>query len=376
MSRSRELTALAALCVVLLSLTVASTASGQAPFPDPRGVDPAAPNPLRGLPLFVDHQQPAWRQWRYDTRKHRPHRAAQDWKIAREPKFQWFGRFNRAARSDVRGYIQRARSRHQVPLIATLRHQGRACNSHYTAGGRREDSRTRKWFRGFARAIGSARVVIAFEPDSLGTVNCLAKSRREARLSVLRYGVSQFAKLPNATVYLEGGASDWEPASRTAKLLRTIGVDKVRGFMLNVTHYEWTASNIRYGRKVSRLTGGKHFVISTAFNGRGPVHYRRHVGGKPRRINVWCNPLMRGLGSPPTTSTSDPLVDAYLWIGRPGYSGGKCNGGPLPVGTWWPKRALMFAKYATTWERPPAGTRFGLRGHHGLRAVAGPSNYP
>jgi endoglucanase len=221
-----------------------------------------------------------------------------------------------------------------------------------------------------ARGVGYSRAVIAFEPDSLGTVDCLRRSRRRARLRLLAYGVDVLSKNPNATIYLEGGASDWEPARRTARLLRIIGIRKVRGFMLNVTHYDWTANNIRYGLKVSAMTGGKPFVISTAYNGRGPVHYRRYSGPhRWRRINVWCNPLKRGLGPPPTTATAHRKVDAYLWIGRPGYSAGSCNGGPLPVGSWWPRRALMFSAYATTWLRPPAGTRFGHYKRYTLRRL-------
>jgi endoglucanase len=133
--------------------------------------------------------------------------------------------------------------------------------------------------------------------------------------------------------------------------------------MVNATHHDWTSANIRYGLEVSRLVGGKPFVVSTANNGRGPVHYRRWIDRSRhmwRRINVWCHPGMRGLGPEPTTVTANPKVDAYLWINRPGYSAGLCNGGPLPVGTWWPHRALMYARYATDWQSPPAGTRFGL----------------
>ena len=128
--------------------------------------------------------------------------------------------------------------------------------------------------------------------------------------------------------------------------------------MLNVTHYDWTANNIRYGLDISRRVGGKHFMISTSFNGRGPVRYKRWLNRRNniwRIANVWCHPLKRGLGIPPTTDTHSAKVDGYFWIGRPGYSGGKCNGGPLPIGSWWPERALMFAKNSTTWLRPPRG---------------------
>jgi len=255
-------------------------------------------------------------------------------------------------------------------LITVMRHQGKKCGNGYDGGGARQDARTRRWYEAFAQGVGSARVVIAFEPDSLGTIDCLKRSRRAARLGLLAYGVDVLSRLPRATVYLEGGASDWEPASRSARLLRIIGISKVRGFMLNVTHYDWTADNIRYGMKISRLTGGKHFIVSTAFNGRGPVHYRKYSGPhRWRGVNVWCHPLKRGLGPRPTTVTGNPQVDAFMWIGRPDYSGGSCNGGPMPVGSWWPKRARMFGKYATDWLRPPAGTRFGLFRHYSLKQL-------
>ncbi|HEU4841998.1 MAG TPA: glycoside hydrolase family 6 protein, partial [Ilumatobacteraceae bacterium] len=56
----------------------------------------------------------------------------------------------------------------------------------------------------------------------------------------------------------------------------------------------------------------------------------------------WCNPPGRGLGVVPTTSTGDALVDAFLWIKRPGESDGPCQGGP-PAGTWWRDYAVQLA---------------------------------
>jgi endoglucanase len=332
--------------------------------PDPRGIDPNSPNPLLGLSFYVDKKRhPAWRQYRWYRRKGKKWGESMMLKVASQPKFQWFGRWTRPARVAIRKHLKEAEEQQpgSVALVTVLRHQGRRCGNGYDGGGPKEDARTRAWYRGLANGIGTRRVVIAFEPDSLGTIDCLARHRRFARMKLLRYGVDVLSQLPNATIYLEGGASDWEPAARTAWQLRYIGIHKVRGFMLNVTHYDWTADNIRHGLELSGLTGGKPFIISTAFNGRGPVHYRKRVAGERRRINVWCHPLKRGLGPPPSTTTAHPKVDAYMWIGRPGYSGGSCNGGPLPVGTWWPERALMFAKYATDWLGPPAGTR---NGHH------------
>jgi endoglucanase len=337
----------------------------QRPPTDPRGVAPGSPNPLAGLTFFVDPTEPAWLKWRSFRRRGKNYSAAMMWKVASQPRFRWMGRWTRPRMATkIREFLNcvKVLQPGAVPLITVMRHQGKKCSKNYTAGGRREDARTRKWYRKFASAIGNERVVIAFEPDSLGTIDCLKRSRRRARMKMLAYGVKVMSRIPNATVYLEAGASDWESARRTAWQLRSIGIRRVRGFMLNVTHYDWTANNIRHGRRISRLTGGKHFIISTAFNGRGPVHVRSWISRSRniwRRINVWCHPLKRGLGPVPTTRTHDPKVDGYMWIGRPGYSGGSCNGGPLPVGRFWPERAIMFGEYATNWLRPPAGTRNG-----------------
>jgi len=327
------------------------------PGVDARGVDPAAPNPLRGLRWYVDPVEPAYRSYRSFFAQGRRHRAALMWQLAREPRFRWFGRWDHRVRRRVRNYLRCAAAVQPgaVPLMVVMRHQGKGCGGGYTGGGPAEDRRTRAWYRAFARAVGGARVVIGFEPDSLGTVDCLAPSRRDDRLKLLRYGVNVLSRLPGATIYLEAGASDWEPARRTAKQLRLIGIRKVRGFMLNATHHDWTRSNILHGLAIARRVGGKHFIVNTSFNGRGPIHIR---AGRTR--NVWCNPPNRGLGIAPTTSTGLSLVDAYMWVNRPGYSAGACNGGPTPVGSWWPERALMYARFRTSWLSPPRGTKNGF----------------
>jgi endoglucanase len=226
----------------------------QPPTTDPRGLDPASPNPLQGLRWFVDQTwAPQYSQYERYVRRGERGKASLVGRIALQPQFKWFGRWNENDRGgtagSIRNYLERAQEEQpgSVPQVVTLRHQGKSCHSRYTAGGAAEDARTRRWYEDFARGIGTGRVVIGFEPDSLGTIDCLSRSRRMARLNVLRYGVDVLSRLPNATIYLEGGASDWEPPARTAKQLRYIGISKVRGFMLNVTHYDWTANNIKHG---------------------------------------------------------------------------------------------------------------------------------
>jgi endoglucanase len=342
---------------------------------DVRAADPAAPNPLVGTKFFVDRMEPAYTQWARWKRQGEASKADTIWRLAREPRFRWFGRFTRPRmQKKVRGFLDRVQCDQPgaVPLMVVMRHQGRDCTGGYLGGGVAEDRRTMKWYEDFAEAVGDARVVIAFEPDSLGTIDCLARHRRDDRLRMLRHGVDVLSQLPNATIYLEGGAADWENASRTAKQLRAIGIHKVRGFTLNVTHHSWTRDNVRHGLQLSRLTGGKHFIVNTSYNGRGPLHYKKWIDKSKhmwRRINVWCHPGLRGLGPAPTTATSHSKVDAYMYINRPGYSAGACNGGPLPIGTWWPERGLMYARYATDWEGPPRGTKHGHFKRYSLRAL-------
>jgi endoglucanase len=377
------------LLLVATAVVACAPAVASAQTVDPRGVDPASPNPLVGLPWFVDKTwAPQYIQYQRYARRGQSGKAALLGKVALQPQFKWYGRWNENDKGGTygaaRNYVERVEEEQpgSVPQIVVMRHQGKACHSRYTAGGAGEDARTRRWYDQFAAGIGDARVVIGFEPDSLGTLDCLAFSRRKARLDTLRYGVDVFSKLPNATVYLEAGASDWEPAARTAKQLNYIGIAKVRGFMLNVTHKDWTAANVKHGLEISRLTGGKHFIVNTSENGRGPVHYRRWISrGDPkiwRRVNVWCHAQKRGLGPAPSTLTLRPeVVDAYLYVNRPGYSAGSCNGGPLPIGSWWADRALDLARHATEWEREPRGFSLGWpRGQYTVRQLAGDQYIP
>ncbi|MDQ3719586.1 MAG: glycoside hydrolase family 6 protein, partial [Actinomycetota bacterium] len=247
-----------------------------------------------------------------------------------------------------------------VAGITVLNHVGERCKGRYDAGGRRENRRYRRWIDAFVQGVGNARVIIGFEPDSLGTLKCLVPAARRARLRNMSYGVDKLAKLPNATVYVEATASDWRPAREVARYLRAVNIRKVRGFMLNATHLDFTSRNVRYGQRLSRMVGGKSFVVNTDENGSGRQTYRR-FNRRTRKFdffNVFCNPTNSSLGHPPTTTRDlngnalPRKVDGYLWISRPAASAGSCRqypgryamrGGPN-AGTFWLKRALILAE--------------------------------
>jgi len=120
-------------------------------------------------------------------------------------------------------------------------------------------------------------------------------------------------------------------------------VAKIQGFFLNSTHFDWTTKEIRYGEEISRLTGGKHFVVNTAENGRGPLVPENRV---KNGNEVLCNPQNLGLGPVPTADTGFRNVDAFAWIANPGKSGGQCRPGAPKTGNFWLALALELVRNA------------------------------
>jgi endoglucanase len=200
-----------------------------------------------------------------------------------------------------------------------------------------------KWIQSLAQGVGSYRAIMFLEMDSLITVGCLSHHGLQVRLQELHDAVNILSKVPHLVVYMDAGAADAIPAPQEASMLRAAGVKEIQGFFLNSTHFDWTSKEIRYGNQLSRMTGGRHFVVNTAENGAGPLipHNRVKNGNE-----VLCNPPNRGLGPKPTFSTGFRNVDAFAWIANPGKSGGECRPGAPKTGIFWPKLALELVRHA------------------------------
>jgi endoglucanase len=194
-----------------------------------------------------------------------------------------------------------------------------------------------------ARATDHRPAVFLLELDAIGSSGCI---HRVGSLPTwerdLRYEVRKIASLPHTVVYLEAGYSDANGPRYTARVLNASGVRRIRGFYTNDTHLNWTIKEIRWAKKISRLTHGAHFIVNTAQNGNGP---KRNPHPVTQGNEDLCNPPGRALGPPPTTATGFALVDALLWTSPPGNSSGRCNGGPSS-GTFWPARAIGLAARA------------------------------
>lgn len=227
-----------------------------------------------------------------------------------------------------------------LPVYVAYNLPGRDCGQ-YSAGGSKNAETYKQWITNFAHGLGSRKAVVILEPDGLGLLTkCLSEKDQELRLSLYRFAVETFNALPHTYVYIDAGHSAWMQVEEAATRLKGAGVELAQGFALNVSNYRATDELIQYGKQISALVGGKHFVIDTSRNGNGPP-----VVSDPSSEASWCNPPGRALGTPPTTTTADPLCDAYLWLKKPGESDGSCNGGPK-AGAWWNEQALELARNA------------------------------
>ncbi|MBO0701587.1 MAG: glycoside hydrolase family 6 protein [Candidatus Dormibacteraeota bacterium] len=244
------------------------------------------------------------------------------------------------------------------------------------------------------------------------------------RYTELNQAVDRLEKQPNVSVYLDGTHSAWLNVADASSRLVAAGVQRAQGFFLNVSNFQFTPNLRQYGTWISdcityatavkqgdfsscpdqywnggpsnnfngvalspygawsndaaqqdlntsgeneryaTMLGGTqpttHFVIDTSRNGQGP--WQPTISTPDPQD--WCNPPGRGLGTAPTASTGNALVDAYLWIKVPGESDGQCNRGVSgssvdPVwaaitgnqsfvdpaaGKWFPQEALQLAR--------------------------------
>lgn len=261
--------------------------------------------------------------------------------LAAQPQADWFGEWSGDIRQAVNRRVTTIMHAGALPVLVAYNIPARDCGS-YSAGGANSPAGYRDWIREFGAGIGSYPAVVILEPDALAQVTCLrSETDREMRYQLLTEAVEALEALPNVDVYVDAGHSRWVPVGEMAARLQKVGVTRAAGFSLNVSNFQETADLIEYGRRVSEKIDGEHpvhFVIDTSRNGNGPL--------PPDGNNQeWCNPPGRALGTPPTVNTADPLVDAYLWIKRPGESDGTCRGGPQ-AGSWWPAYALELVRAA------------------------------
>jgi endoglucanase len=314
-------------------------ASGGVPVSKtPKAAPRPGENPFAGAAFYVDHQSNAARQVETWRTSH-PDDAAAIEKIASQPKADWFGDWNPNIELAADQRVTEITRTGGLPVMIVYNVPNRDCGQ-YSRGGAKAPGMYKAWIRNLAKGIDDRRAVAVLEPDALPLLKkCLKPADQQARLDLVRFAVETLKTNPGTAVYIDAGHSGWIEPPEMAERLKAGGIDRADGFSLNVSNYKSTADELRYGHELSRLLGGKHFIIDTSRNGNGAPDVQGDVEA------AWCNPDGRALGTPPTTNTGDPLVDAFFWLKPPGESDGRCNHGPA-AGAWWPDMALRLARGA------------------------------
>ncbi|MEU9410286.1 glycoside hydrolase family 6 protein [Streptomyces sp. NPDC048281] len=295
--------------------------------------------PKEADPFWVNPDSNAARQVKAYAKAGKDSDAEQIRKIAAQPTGEWIGPEN--PEQEARGFTEAAQKSDRTALLVLYDIPHRDCGQ-YSQGGAADGDAYRAWIDGVANGIQDRPATIVLEPDAVLHLvdGCTPARFAEERYDLLRGAITKLTSLKNTKVYLDAGNAGWGHPDQIYQSLQQAGVAQADGFAVNVSNFYSTQDSLTYGKQLSAKVGNKHFVIDTSRNGNGP-----YAGGDPEER--WCNPPGRSLGETPTTKTADPLVDAYLWVKRPGESDGTCKGGPQ-AGDWWPTYALKLAQGSQT----------------------------
>ena len=293
---------------------------------------------LGGQQLYVEPAGAAVEQVQAYVAEGKAADAALIRKIADRPVAAWFA-------DEAPGYPERAQQLvttaaavGRLPVLTLYHIPHRDCAGQ-SAGGASGPTAYTQWVASIAAALQGQRAVVILEPDAVAqsVQGCLSSKGRTERFALLGKAIDTLTANPGLTVYLDAGNPSWiTDTYAMSQALQKAGVARADGFALNVANFETTKSNVKYGTRLSHRLDGAHFVIDTSRNGNGPA-------AKTSSHGHWCNPPGRALGDVPTTKTGHALVDAYLWVKRPGESDGACGNGAPAAGQWWPRYALALA---------------------------------
>jgi len=260
-------------------------------------------------------------------------------RIADRPTATWLTSDPDAGYADARRVSRATAPDGSLPVLVAYNVPNRDCGQ-FSSGGAADIDAYLEWVGSFAAGVGRNPAVVILEPDALAHAleGCGGGQSADERQRLLSEAVDILKRQPELRVYVDAGNASWvTDVDALAAGLRASGVAQADGFALNVSNFETTERSVDFGTRLSRRLGGAHFVVDTSWNGNGPLE---STGADRASHADWCNPPGRRLGTPPTTDTGYPLVDALLWVKQPGDSDGTCGKGAPPAGEWYPELAL------------------------------------
>ncbi|MHA6779765.1 glycoside hydrolase family 6 protein [Pseudonocardia saturnea] len=319
-------------------LLVGAALLGGCSTPEP----PAAPVPTSPSGFYVDPATAAAAQVAQWAAEGRAGDAELVRRISEQPFPLWVTGDAEQVQAQTAEYVARAAAASARPLLVAYNIPHRDCGS-FSGGGAPDGDYYRAWVAALAAGLEGSGATVVLEPDAVPheLSGCVDGELRDERYELLGDAIDELTGA-GASVYLDAGNPGFvSDVDALAGALERSGVERAEGFALNVANFRTTQENVAFGTAISERLGGARFVIDTSRNGAGaPVE--EDIDGAPS----FCNPPGRALGAAPTTDTGYPLVDALLWVKRPGESDGACRPGEPEAGQWYPEYGLGLAERA------------------------------
>ncbi len=268
-------------------------------------------------------------------------------RIASVPQGTWFTQHNPdQVASQVDAVVSAAAAAGKIPILVVYNAPNRDCGNH-SSGGAPNHAAYRQWIDQVAAGLKGRPAYIILEPDVLPLMtNCMNQAQQQETQQSMAYAGQRLkAASSQARVYFDIGHSGWLPAHEAAnRLIGAQVTSSADGISTNVSNYNWTHDEVAYANAVLNAIGAPHLraIIDTSRNGNGPAPNAE-----------WCDPTGRAIGTPSTTQTGDPRIDAFLWVKLPGEADG-CAG---PAGQFLPQMAYDMAIAAgppPTTQPPPS----------------------
>ena len=235
-------------------------------------------------------------------------------RIASVPQGTWFAHHNPGQiTGQVDALMSAAQAAGKIPILVVYNAPGRDCGNH-SSGGAPSHSAYRSWIDEFAAGLKNRPAYIIVEPDLISLMSsCMQHVQQEVLETMAYAGKALKAGSSQARIYFDAGHSAWHSPAQMASWLQQADIsNSAHGIATNTSNYRWTADEVAYAKAVLSAIGNPSLraVIDTSRNGNGPAG------------NEWCDPSGRAIGTPSTTNTGDPMIDAFLWIKLPGEADG------------------------------------------------------
>jgi hypothetical protein len=264
-------------------------------------------------------------------------------KLALQPRALWLGPWWRVGQVRAEAALTVANNQHGNPNVLTEfatfelnPWETRTANGAWKGPvhGSWNVSSDEAWYRNMATGIGSARALVIEQVD----LPFALKTSSTAPERIDTYAARVLSANPYTTVYVDAGTAGWLSAAQDASLLIRNGIRYARGFALDDTDYDPTATEDQFGAQVvaalaKRGVKGKHFIVNTDENGQ--PYKPNQVPGKGINDSPICRARIQTAcqrtGIPPTINVASSrwhlgtkasndakrYCDGYVWSGRP-----------------------------------------------------------